>query len=445
MAKVQDWEEQSPEARAMYARSRSAAAIPLRLRLLRRVTSIRIYPHSIGLFLLALRLPFAMGQSPALTSPVSGSVLPGASATFTWTAVKDASSYKLMLGITPENFGHLGTYTRGSTSASTISVRATGLPTNGQIVYASLTWVIGGHAYIARSAYIAAFKGTSSAPAIGSLSCAAASLTGSGTDLCTVKLNVAAGKGGSKIELASSESAAVVPNSVRIPAGGKIATFKAEIAAVDRAQTAVLMATDGRTSKTCPIKLKAGSSVLELESKSIAFGDVNVSSPSTQSLRLTSTGTNPLVIDSAKTAGKGFKLSGPRFPVKLNPGKFETLDLEFAPEAAGKVSGDLTIGSNSVTGSSTVIPLSGTGQGGYEVKLNWNAPVGPGVAIAGYRVYRAAGGSTDYDLLNESLDPDTSYTDDSVESGADYFYYVETVNEAGAASVPSTLLSVAVP
>ena len=429
----------------MYARNRSVVAVRLRLKLAGCVTAIRIYPLYIGLLLFVLCLPLGLGQSPALTVPAPGSVLPGASATFTWTAVKDATSYKLMLGIIPENFGHLGTYTHGPTSASTISVRATGLPTNGEIIYASLTWVVGGHAYIVRSAYIAAFRKTSSAPAIGSISCAAASFTGSGTDLCTVRLNAAAGKGGAKIELASTEPAAVVPASVRVPAGGKMATFKAEIAAVDKAQTAVLMATDGKSSRTCPLKLKAGSSVLELESKSIAFGDVKLESPSTQSLRLTSTGTNPLVIRSAAIAGNGFRLSGPKFPATLNPGKFETLDLEFDPEAAGKVSGDLTIVSNSVTGGSTVIPLSGTGQGGYEVRLSWDAPMSPGLVVAGYRVYRAASGSTDYGLLNEALDPDTSYTDDSVESGADYVYFVETVDRAGALSQPSKSLRVAVP
>lgn len=461
MAKVQSQVEQSAESHVKRA-IHSHAAVYQWLQLLRRslgrglrftrpwrVDRPRTAPHlalPTGLVLLACAWSAALGQSPALTSPAPGSVLPGSVATFTWTTVSDATSYKLELGSIPEDFGHLGTYTRAGTTATSLSVRASGLPTNGEIVYANLTWVVGGHASTAHYAYIAAFRGSSAAPVIGSLSCASKSFTGPGTDLCSVKLNVAAGSGGANVELASSESAAVVPDRVKVPAGSKSATFKAEIAGVSRALSTILMATDGKSFKTFPIELKADKSVLELNTSSIAFGDVNLHSSATQSLRLSSTGKNPLVIDSAKIAGKGFTMSDAKFPITLDPGKSLSLDIEFDPATTGAVVGALTIASNSVTGSATVVQLTGTGKNiAYAVNLTWDAPSAPDVSIAGYRVYRAIDGSSQYGLLNGSLDQDTSYVDETVQSGAEYDYYVETVDLAGVASAPSKTLSIAIP
>jgi hypothetical protein len=460
MAKVQEPEIRPAESRWKRANdSAGTAVLPLfsvRRILHRGFQALLLRPRghapilrflsTLGLLPLVFGSQAAMAQSPALISPLPGSVLHGATVTFTWTAVNYASSFKLELGSTARNTGDLGIYTAGRTTASSISVRATGLPTNGAIVYATLSWIIGGYAYKARSAYLAAFHGTSSAPAIDSLSCAGESFTGSATDLCTLKLNTAAGKNGTSIELASSDSAANVPDSVKVPAGGKTATFTAEIAAVYRAQTAILMATDGKSSRTFPIKLNTGSSVLELESRSVAFGNVPLNSPSTQSLKLASTGRNPLVIDSLTIAGKGFRMSGPRFPMALDPGKFVVVDLEFDPAAIGTAFGALTIVSNSTTGHSTLIRLSGTGQKiSYQVRLTWEAPSTSAVSIAGYRVFRATGGSSYYGLLNDSPDPDTTYTDETVQSGADYVYYVETVDAAGVSSAPSKTLSIAIP
>jgi hypothetical protein len=456
MAKVQGRERQFPESQAPHARfPAKAVSLPLGYRRVQGLTEI--WPRWLGrvsgslafrvvLLSFAFCAQAAIGQSPALIRPAPGSVLPGASVTFTWTAVSDATSYELKLGSIPKDLGHLGTYAAKRTSATTVSVHAAGLPTNGEVLYAVLTWVIGGHSYSAEYAYIAAFRGTSSAPVIDSLSCASASFTGSGTDACTVTLNAAAGKNGLSLELASSEPHAVVPVAVKIAAGKKSAIFYAEIAAVYLKQTAILMVTDGKSFKTFPVELNAGSSVLELESRIVAFGSVDLDATSTQSLRLNSTGKNPLTVDSAKISGKGFKMSGPRLPATLDPGKDLILDLEFDPAAAGRASGTLTIVSNSVTGGSTVVALSGTGAtSSYEVRLTWDAPVAPGVVIAGYRVYRAVKGSTDYGLRNAALVVDTSYTDDSVESGADYVYFVEAVDKAGFSSEPSKSLSISIP
>jgi hypothetical protein len=194
------------------------------------------------------------------------------------------------------------------------------------------------------------------------------------------------------------------------------------------------------------VKLNAGRSVLELDSSRVAFGDVNLNSPATQSIRLTSTGRDALIIDSVGLTGRGFAISGASFPMTLNPGKSVALDVEFDPAAIGTFSGALTIASNSVTGSQVVVQLSGTGEKfGYKVTLSWDAPKDSAGSIAGYRVYRAISGSSAYRLLNESIDVERSYLDETVRGGVDYDYYVETVDITGVSSAPSRVLAIAIP
>ena len=381
-----------------------------------------------------------------LTSPTPGSILPGSSATFTWTADSNATEYKLRLGSEPDNTGNLGVFTVGRATADLVSVHATGLPVNGEIVYANLTFVISGFAYTTRYAYVAAYRGSSSAPAVEALSCASASFTGLGTDLCTVKLAAAAGKGGLTVGLGSSNEMAAVPPSVRVPAGAKSAVFKANISAVFKEQTAILMATDGKSAKTFTVKLNAGRSVLELDASNLGFGGVALNSPSTQSIRLTSTGRDALIIDSVKLTGREFAVSGAKFPMTLDPGKSAMLDVEFDPATTGAASGALAIASNSVTGSPIVVRLSGTGDKiGYVVTLSWEAPRESGVPIAGYRVYRAIRGSSAYRLLNPAVNVETSYVDETVRSDSEYEYFIETVDSAGVSSAPSKVLAIAVP
>ena len=381
-----------------------------------------------------------------LTSPTPGSILPGSSATFTWTADSNATEYKLRLGSEPDNTGNLGVFTVGRATADLVSVHATGLPVNGEIVYANLTFVISGFAYTTRYAYVAAYRGSSSAPAVEALSCASASFTGLGTDLCTVKLAAAAGKGGLTVGLGSSNEMAAVPPSVRVPAGAKSAVFKANISAVFKEQTAILMATDGKSAKTFTVKLNAGRSVLELDASSLAFGGVALNSPSTQSIRLTSTGRDALIIDSVKLTERQFAVSGAKFPMTLDPGKSAMLDVEFDPATTGAASGALAIASNSVTGSPIVVRLSGIGDKiGYVVTLSWESPRESGVPIAGYRVYRAIRGSSAYRLLNPAVNVETSYVDETVRSDSEYEYFIETVDSSGVSSAPSKVLAIAVP
>jgi hypothetical protein len=102
-------------------------------------------------------------------------------------------------------------------------------------------------------------------------------------------------------------------------------------------------------------------STLGVSATSLAFGNVSVNTTATQSVTLTSTGTAELTVRAAAISGSGFAVSGAAFPLNLSPGQTATLVVRFDPATAGAASGSLTVTSDSSSGRTTVIGLSGTG------------------------------------------------------------------------------------
>lgn len=105
----------------------------------------------------------------------------------------------------------------------------------------------------------------------------------------------------------------------------------------------------------------SGLAAMTVNPVSVAFGSVTVNSSGSQSVTLVSSGNSPLTINSAIVSGTGFTLMAATFPATLNPGQSLTLGLQFSPTAAGTATGQLTVVSNSSTGGTVVVPLSGTG------------------------------------------------------------------------------------
>jgi hypothetical protein len=183
---------------------------------------------------------------------------------------------------------------------------------------------------------------------------------------------------------------------------------------------------------------------LSINATSLPFGNVVVNTAAILPLTLTSTGTAPVMINAATLTGQGFSVSGATFPVTLNPGQAVTLSVQFDPIAIGVAAGQLTISSNSSTGGTAAISLSGTGQP-HQVDLSWDAPAGSADPIAGYNVYRSPGGASTYQLLNPSVDTLTTYVDSTVQSGFAYDYIVESVDASGVESAPSNVIGVTIP
>jgi hypothetical protein len=248
------------------------------------------------------------------------------------------------------------------------------------------------------------------------------------------------------VSLASNNAAVKVPATVAVAANATSASFTATVSSVTTAQAVTLTASAGSISKTFGLQLNpsASTSTLSVNTTSLAFGDVGECMPSTQSLTLTSTGTSSVTISAAALTGTGFTMSGVTFPVTLTPGQVATLTVQFDPTTAGAVSGKLTLTSNSSTGSSTAISLTGTGTA-PQVELSWNAPSSSTDPVAGYNIYRSTGGSSSYQLLNSSVNTQTAYVDTTVQNGLVYDYIVESVDASGVVSVPSNTVSVTTP
>ena len=277
------------------------------------------------------------------------------------------------------------------------------------------------------------------------LSCATNSFSGSGSDACTVTLTAAAGSGGLAVSLSSTNNAVTVPGSVIVPAGSSSIGFTAAVSAVTTAQTAAVTASAGGVTKSYAINLGTAAPALSLSTSSVPFGNVNLNSPATQQVTLTSSGTAPLIISAGSATGAGFTISGISYPLTLNPGQAATLSIQFDPTSAGAATGTVTLTSNASPSKAT-ITLSGTGgTSSYEVELTWSAPTSSTDPVAGYNVYRAAGSGSSYQLLNSSVNPDTAYTDSTVQNGTSYTYYVESVDANGNQSTPSNTFSASIP
>jgi Cep192 domain 4 len=193
------------------------------------------------------------------------------------------------------------------------------------------------------------------------LSCSYGAMTGAGSDKCTVTLSGAAPSGGVSVNLSSNNASVKVPASVTVAANASQATFQATVSAVSTAATGTLTASAGGVTETFAVKLNAATRVLSTSLNSLSFGNVTVDTSVQQALVLSSAGTQALTINAASLTGTGFSVSGGSFPITLNPNQVVVLQVQFAPTSTGAATGQLTITSDSSSGGTIQIGLSGTG------------------------------------------------------------------------------------
>ncbi|HEY5213535.1 MAG TPA: choice-of-anchor D domain-containing protein [Acidobacteriaceae bacterium] len=197
--------------------------------------------------------------------------------------------------------------------------------------------------------------------ALSALSCSSGTITGAGTDTCTVTLTAAAPSGGLTVNLSSSDSTVTVPSTVIIPVGVASAEFTATVSSVATAQTATITASVGSMFTSYTLQLNATMLALTINPASVAFGNVVVNTPTTQQITLTSAGTAPVTINEITLTGAGFTLSGPALPITLTPNQATTVDISFDPTAVGAATGQLTVTSNASTKGTATVALTGTG------------------------------------------------------------------------------------
>jgi hypothetical protein len=211
---------------------------------------------------------------------------------------------------------------------------------------------------------VAEAQSAGAGPAVSNLYCTSAGVTGAATETCNLILNSASASGAVSVNVTSNNAAVTVPATVVIPVNSTRTIFTANVASVPTVQTVALTATvPGTPSVAYGIQLSPYISTLQMNTANLAFDAVPLNSSYTQSLTLASTGSKPLTINAVTLTGAGFTVSGSTFPVTLNSGQKITLSVQFDPAVAGAATGQLTIASNSSTGSSAVINLSGFGGG----------------------------------------------------------------------------------
>jgi fibronectin type 3 domain-containing protein len=119
--------------------------------------------------------------------------------------------------------------------------------------------------------------------------------------------------------------------------------------------------------------------------------------------------------------------------------------VQFDPTTAGAATGTLTISSNSTTGSTTKVSLSGNGTAvQHQIDLSWDAPSSSADPVAGYNIYRSTNGGA-FAKLNGSPDSQVTYTDGAVQSGSTYMYEVKSVDASGVESGASNQITLPVP
>jgi hypothetical protein len=162
-------------------------------------------------------------------------------------------------------------------------------------------------------------------------------------------------------------------------------------------------------------------------------------------LILTSTGTTPVMVNSAAITGAGFTIVGGSFPVTLNPTQTLTLQLQFEPTTTGVLSGQITISSNSISGGAAVVALTGAGIAvAHEVDLSWDPPTSSTDPVVGYNIYKSTAGGS-FVLLSSLPDSTIVYVDHSVVSGDRYSYTVKSVDSSGVESVASNPTTATIP
>ncbi len=177
---------------------------------------------------------------------------------------------------------------------------------------------------------------------------------------------------------------------------------------------------------------------------SVSFGTVTVGQTSSQTLTITNTGGENVIVSAASTSGAGVALSGISVPLTLAPGKSSSFTTTFSPTSTGAVSGTITLTNNSPT-PSVAIPVTGTGAAASaapQVVLTWGES---STSVAGYNTYRGTVPGGPYTKLTASPVAQTSYTDSGVQAGSTYFYVVTAVGTNGVESGYSSQVEAVVP
>ena len=280
--------------------------------------------------------------------------------------------------------------------------------------------------------------------ALDQISCGTQSLTGAQSKVCFVELTAAA-SGPLNVKLTSSNAALQVPSQVTIATGAKSKDFNVVSSAVTKTANVTITGTAGGVTKTNVITLYPASADATVSLSKVSCGVQTVTGPTTTacSVYLSAATESPITVSLSSSSAT---LQVPA-SVTVSAGA-TTAGFNVTVSAVTTTqSATLTASANGVI-QTNVLQLEGTGVSqpvaSYRVDLSWNAPI-PSGSIAGYRVYRANAGTGSFQMLNSALDPDTAFTDSTVQTGQSYEYEVTSVDSNGNESAPSNHAQITIP
>src|SRR5260370_20741693 len=136
--------------------------------------------------------------------------------------------------------------------------------------------------------------------------------------------------------------------------------MRAAVATVSGNMSIVNNAPNSRTSVGLSGAGIAPTYLLGANPTSLSFGNVNVGNTDSLSATLTNNGNSNVTVSSVTPTGTGFSASGITTGTILSPNQSATLNVAFAPLAAGTVTGAVTVLSNA-TNSPATVTLSAVG------------------------------------------------------------------------------------
>ncbi|HJT71395.1 MAG TPA: choice-of-anchor D domain-containing protein [Terriglobales bacterium] len=129
----------------------------------------------------------------------------------------------------------------------------------------------------------------------------------------------------------------------------------------DTAATLSLTSDATNSSTSVALKGTGAQPILSISPGTLAFGTVSVGSNAIQNVTLTNAGNSSLTVTAVNLSGPAsLSMSAPAMPVKLAGNQSVSFPVQFAPTAAGSVTGSLSFSSNA-PGSPATLGLSGTG------------------------------------------------------------------------------------
>ena len=194
---------------------------------------------------------------------------------------------------------------------------------------------------------------------------------------------------------------------------------------------------------TIPLSGTGLAQVLQLtpSATSLNFGSQTLNASATQNVTLTNTGNAAVSISQVNVTGTGFTLNGSAPLVTLSAGQTASFGVTFAPTVAGSATGSASVVSTAAN-SPLSISLSGSGAQPHFVSLAWSETSS---GVVGYNVYSGTQPSGPTTKLTSTPVGTTTYTDNTVQSGQTYYYWVTALDASGDESAYSSDVVATIP